>query len=66
MTIQEQKLNAYNEAKDICMAYINYSGDKRRFSYKRLEKMVFEIAAPRVNNFGKQLGLQTFIELRGL
>ena len=66
MTTQEQKLAAYNESKEICILYFEYKGDKRRFSYKRLERMVFEFAAPRVNNFGKQLGLPSFNELRGL
>ena len=66
MTTQEKKLAAYNEAKEVCMSFINFKGDKRRMSYKRLERMVFEIAARRVNNFGKQLGLPSFNDLRGL
>lgn len=63
MTV-DQKIEAYNEAKAVCDRYINYTGDKRHLSYKRLENLVFEIAAKRVNNFGKQLGLPTFNELR--
>ena len=65
MTTKE-KLEAYNEAKAICERYISYTGDKRRMSYKRLENTVFEIASKRVNNFGRQLGLPTFNELRAL
>jgi len=66
MTTQELQLEAYNESKEVCMAFINFKGDKRRMSYKRLERMVFEIAARRVNNFGGKLGLPSFNELRGL
>ena len=61
-----EKLQNYNEAKEVCMLYIEYKGDRRSSLYKRLERAVFEIAACRVNNFGKQLGLPTFNELRGL
>ncbi len=66
MKTQEQKLAAYNEAKEICILFIEYKGDKRRFSYKRLERMVFECGAPTVNYLGKQLGLPSFYELRVL
>jgi len=60
------KLEAYNEAKEVCISFINYTGDKRKMGYKRLERMVFEVAARRVNNFGIQLGLPSFNDLRGL
>lgn len=66
MKTKEEKLEAYNEAKEVCVRFINFNGDKRRMSYKRLESAVFEIAARRVNHFGKELGLPSFNELRGL
>lgn len=65
MNTQEQKLQEYNESKELCMAYISYKGDKRRSYYKRLERAVFEVCARRVTNFGKQLGLPTFNDLLG-
>lgn len=65
MNTQEYKLQEYNESKELCMLYIDYKGDKRSSYYKRLERAVFEVAARRVNNFGKQLGLPTFNELAG-
>ncbi len=65
MTTQELQLEAYNESKEVCMLFINYVGDKRKMGYKRLERMVFEVAARRVNNFGSKLGLPSFNELRG-
>ena len=66
MNTQEKKLQAYNEAKDVCKLYISYKGDKRNSFYKRIESYVSEVAACRVNNLGRQLGLPTFNELRGL
>ena len=65
MNTQEYKLQEYNEAKEICMLYKDYQGDKRRMSYKRLERAVFEVCARRVTNFGKQLGLPTFNDIMG-
>ena len=60
-----EKLQRYEEAKAVWVLYRDYTGDKRRSFYKRVERSVFEIAARRVNNFGTQLGLPTFNELMG-
>lgn len=57
------KLEAYNEAKNICERYINYTGDKRCFAYKVLQNSVVEAYMNRMNNVGKQLGLPTYLEL---
>ena len=57
-----KKLEAYQEAKQICTSYINYTGDKRSFTFKRLQNMVLEVYMGRMNNFGKQLGLPGYLE----
>jgi hypothetical protein len=62
MTTQDQKLEAYNEAKENCEIYKNFKGDKRSFVYRRLSKNVVDVWMGRMNNFGKQLGLPTFNE----
>ena len=59
----EQKLEAYNEAKSICEKCVNYKGDKRRISFKKLERVVIDIYIGRMNNFGKQLNLPLFDSL---
>lgn len=56
------KLEAYNEAKEICTRYINYSGDKRTLAYKRLQDSVVEAYLGRMNSLGKQLGLPGYTE----
>ena len=53
------KLEAYNEAKIICEAYINFNGDKRSSNYIRLSNNVVIFSA-RMTNFGRQLGLPTY------
>lgn len=56
------KLEAYNEAKNICERHINYTGDKRTSLFKQLERSVTEAYIGRMNAMGKQLGLPGYIE----
>ena len=58
----ESKMEAYNEAVAICDRHFNYTGDKRKLAYKRLDRAVVEVYLQRMNNFGKQLGLPTYQE----
>lgn len=60
MATVEQKLAAYNEAKENCEFCKNYKGDKRSFIYRRLINNVVEVWMGRMDNFGKQLGLPTY------
>ena len=62
MEANDKKLQAYNEAKEICFAYKNYKGDKRSQQYKTLERCVVDLFMNRMTSFGKQLGLPTFNE----
>lgn len=62
MTLEERKLQAYNEAKEICEAYMNYKGDKRRSCYRRLAGSVHEVWKGRMDAFGKRTGNPTFME----
>ena len=55
-------IEAYNEAKAICESMHNYKGDKRSIVYKSLNHSVVELYMARMNNFGKQLGLPTYME----
>ena len=57
------KLDAYNEAANICRLYNNYKGDKRSITYKSLQNSVVELYMNRMNNFGKQLGLPTYRDI---
>jgi hypothetical protein len=56
------KLEAYNEAKEICSKYVSYNADKRSVVFKQLERSVFECYLHRMNNFGKQLGLPSYYD----
>ena len=56
-------LEAYNEAKDVCIAYKQYKGDKRSKVYKRLQHAVIIVYMPRLNNFSQKLGLPNYTEL---
>jgi hypothetical protein len=55
-------LEAYNEAADICSEYVNYKGDKRRYYYKYLQRIVIDIYMNRMNNFAKKVGLPNYLE----
>ena len=56
------KLEAYNEAKEICLKCFNYKGDKRTVVYKRLSHIVVDCYMWRMNSFGKELGLPNYNE----
>ena len=58
----EEKLKAYNEAKEICSKCLNYKGDKRTVAYKRLCHLVVDCYVGRMNSFGKSLGLPNYTE----
>jgi len=58
----EEKLKAYNEAKEICSKCLNYKGDKRTVAYKRLCHLVVDCYMGRMNSFGKSLGLPNYTE----
>ena len=60
MTLQEKRLEAYNEAKLICVCYKTYRGDKRSIYYKELERSVIDVYMNRMTTFGAILGLPTF------
>ena len=62
MKTQEEKMEAYNEAKSICEKYHNFTGDKRSSLYKNIERNVMECYAKRMTNFGKMLNLPTYTE----
>ena len=62
METKEEKLKAYNEAKEICSKYLNYKGDKRTVIYKRLSHTVIDCYMGRMNSFGKLLGLPSYTE----
>ena len=63
MNTATNKQEQYNEAKAICTQLNEYKGDKRRLSYKMLEKAVFELYIHRMNYFATQLGLPTYREV---
>ena len=62
METKEEKLKAYNEAKEICLKCFNYKGDKRTVIYKRLSHTVVDCYMGRMNSFGKLLGLPSYTE----
>ena len=62
MTTTEKYQAAYNEAKEVCVAYKNFKGDKRSSTYKRLSVAVVDCFMGRMDNFGQKLGLPTFKE----
>ena len=62
-TMEEKWKEAYEEAKCFCEMYVNWNGDKRRHAYKRLQAGVVEIWIPRMNNFGRKLGLPLYSSL---
>ena len=62
METKEEKLKAYNEAKEICSKCLNYKGDKRTVIYKRLSHTVVDCYMGRMNSFGKLLGLPSYTE----
>jgi hypothetical protein len=62
MTIEQKKLEAYNEAKAACEVYKNFKGDKRSSTYRRMANNVVDCWMGRMNNFGQQLGLPTFTQ----
>ena len=55
-------IEAYNEAKDICSRYVNYTGDKRRLSYKMLQHAVIDMYMERMNAFAKRTNRPTYLE----
>lgn len=60
MTTLESQLEAYNEAKIECEKYVNFSGDKRSFSYKLLSRRVIDLWMNRMNHLAKKLNLPTY------
>lgn len=62
MATQEQKIESYNEAKKICEQYKYYKGDKRRFAYKHLQRIVLGCFMDRMNSFGKMTNNPGFQE----
>jgi hypothetical protein len=62
MTTTEKYQAAYNEAKEVCIAYKDFKGDKRSSTYKRLSIAVVDIYMGRMTSFGKKLCLPTFKE----
>ncbi len=61
-TLTEKYTEAYNEAKNVCIAYKQYKGDKRSSTYKKLAVAVSDCYMGRMNNFGSKLELPTFEE----
>lgn len=62
MTTTEKYQAAYNEAKEVCVAYKEFKGYKRSRTYKRLSIAVVDVYMGRMTNFGQKLGLPTFQE----
>jgi len=62
VTTTEKYKEAYDEAKEVCVAYKEFKGDKRSSTYKRLSIAVVDCYMGRMNNFGTKIGLPTFQE----
>lgn len=61
--LQQKRQENYDEARMYCEMYINYKGDKRRWSYKQLQRNVLDLWIGRLNNFAKILGLPNYNDL---